>query len=135
MQSIIYCDRILYNTWLSAFKVKLFIFPLCFSYFPNPKGAWHVYGIHMSLWCEMVKQTKKIKNLNKLKDYITIIWSLYIASTWSSYVVSHKLSIHNPYILSILYKMQIIGLSGRSGFNPRSSHTKDSKNGTWCRLG
>ena len=24
--------------------------------------------------------------------------------------------------------------SGRSGFNPRSSHTKDLKNGTWCRL-
>ena len=24
--------------------------------------------------------------------------------------------------------------SGRSGFNPRSHHTKDSKNGTWYRL-
>ena len=24
--------------------------------------------------------------------------------------------------------------SGRPGFNPRSSHTKDSKNGTWCHL-
>ena len=24
--------------------------------------------------------------------------------------------------------------SGRAEFNPRSSHTKDSKNGTWCRL-
>ena len=23
---------------------------------------------------------------------------------------------------------------GRPGFNPRSSHTKDSKNGTWCPL-
>ena len=25
-------------------------------------------------------------------------------------------------------------LSGKEGFNPRSSHTKDLKNGTWCRL-
>ena len=24
--------------------------------------------------------------------------------------------------------------SGRPGFNPRSSYTKDSKNSTWCRL-
>ena len=23
---------------------------------------------------------------------------------------------------------------GKPGFNPRSSHTKDSKNGTWCLL-
>ena len=23
---------------------------------------------------------------------------------------------------------------GRPGFNPRSSHTKDSKNDTWCLL-
>ena len=25
-------------------------------------------------------------------------------------------------------------LPGRPGFNPRSSHTKDFKNGTWCLL-
>ena len=24
--------------------------------------------------------------------------------------------------------------SGRPGFNPKSSHTNDSKNGTWCFL-
>ena len=42
--------------------------------------------------------------------------------------------------ISLLYSPDI-GLAvsvrqwpGRPGFNPRSSHTKDSKNGTWCLL-
>ena len=57
-------------------------------------------------------------------------------------------SSHNMYsnnILNFLVTTSIvpdIGLAvrvfakwpGRPGFNPRSSHTKDSKNGTWCLL-
>ena len=38
--------------------------------------------------------------------------------------------IYNKYILDIYVRQ----LPGRPGFNPRSSHTKDSKNGTWCLL-
>ena len=32
-----------------------------------------------------------------------------------------------------LYEKSVCQWSRRPGFSPRSSHTKDSKNGTWCR--
>ena len=33
-----------------------------------------------------------------------------------------------------LFSISLVFLLQCSGFNPRSSHTKDSKNGTWCFL-
>ena len=37
--------------------------------------------------------------------------------------------------IQLWYLTKVIDKPRRSGFNPRSSHTKDSKNGTWCYLG
>ena len=40
----------------------------------------------------------------------------------------------NVKLWTIKIKINYGAVRGRPGFNPRSSHTKDSKNGTWCLL-
>ena len=49
---------------------------------------------------------------------------------------SLKYFLENNFFLKILYSWpsSVHQWPGRPGFNPRSSHTKDSKNGTWCHL-
>ena len=59
----------------------------------------------------------------KIDPYINID-----AGTFSPY--EHGKCIPDPFILYISLMSSVCQWSGRPGFNPRSSYTKDSKNGT-----
>ena len=59
-------------------------------------------------------------------DYFNIITGVLQEDTLAPYMFIICLHWHNGY--------SVRQWPGRSGFNPWSSHTKDSKNGTWCLL-
>ena len=59
---------------------------------------------------------------------VSVQW---IRSIWSLHFLCHS---YEEFFSICIPKEKVRQWSGRPGFSPRSSHTKDSKNGTWCLL-
>ena len=69
----------------------------------------------------------------------TIIWKQVLSSKpidplWSPFDTYIKNKVSYWWGISIDLDIGDRVFANRLGFNPRSSHTKDSKNGIWCRL-